>query len=401
MSSSGQRFRTSAAPPPSPPPPSGAPYRNRRAAPAPRSRCAGLPCARRAGDWYLSSRSSYEAAQEAGVLYLPSAERLRTLQRAKGGATGQDDALYSELAEVLEGREGDERDVVLLWDEINTIGVISFKVIKGRYQFYGLSDRPNPPQLFRDPKAKPLSRGAALEGLRATHALVFQVRPAPPCCAACTPALCAASSRLPRPSPASLSPRAGVHRRRHERRRGEGRAARRRRARRPQLRRRGAGHPLLGDGRQHQGEVRRHGRGWGVRWRLRQQAHAKDEHERPGSRHAQPVRQGAPASLDPRGARRLPTPATHCSCVLCPFGCACSQASVPNDLEDDRDAVIVLISDISHLIKKVVNHAFKSSVRSCHVLRGSARPLQHAARSQRYAHALHLSRVLLSLLPLR
>ena len=36
-----------------------------------------------------------------------------------------------------------------------------------------------------------------------------------------------------------------------------------------------------------------------------------------------------------------------------------SQASVPNDLEDDPDAVIVLISDISHLIKKVVNHAFK------------------------------------------
>lgn len=78
---------------------------------------------------------------------------------------------------MLEGREGDQRDIVLLWDEINTIGVISFKVIKGRYQFYGLSDRPNPAQLFRDPKAKPQSRGAALEGLRATHALVFQVRP--------------------------------------------------------------------------------------------------------------------------------------------------------------------------------------------------------------------------------
>ena len=39
------------------------------------------------------------------------------------------------------------------------------------------------------------------------------------------------------------------------------------------------------------------------------------------------------------------------------------QVVVPNDLEDDPDAVIFQISDIAHLVKKFVNHTWKSDVR--------------------------------------
>ena len=39
------------------------------------------------------------------------------------------------------------------------------------------------------------------------------------------------------------------------------------------------------------------------------------------------------------------------------------QPDVVNDMEDDADARIFLLSDISHLIKKVLNHAWKSDVR--------------------------------------
>ena len=36
---------------------------------------------------------------------------------------------------------------------------------------------------------------------------------------------------------------------------------------------------------------------------------------------------------------------------------------MPNDLEDDPGAFIFQVSDISHLIKKLTNHVWKSDVR--------------------------------------
>ena len=62
--------------------------------------------AHRAGDFYLASRSAYDAAQEGGLFYLPTGEHLRKVQRSKGGTTGHDDGLYSEFNKVLDGLEG-------------------------------------------------------------------------------------------------------------------------------------------------------------------------------------------------------------------------------------------------------------------------------------------------------
>lgn len=95
------------------------------------------------------------------------------MQRSKGGTTGHDDGLYSEFNKVLDGLEGEKREVVLCWDEINLVGSLAFKLIKGKYVFFGLCDRPHRPRLFREPKEKGKSRGEQLESMRASHALVF------------------------------------------------------------------------------------------------------------------------------------------------------------------------------------------------------------------------------------
>ena len=123
----------------------------------------------------MGNRSTYEAAQEDGLLYLPTGEHLRRLQRAQGGQTGDDPELYAEFKKDLEGATGAGREVILLWDEINLIGHIAFRIVKGKYQFFGLCDKPCAHLLYRDPKAKPQTLSSKLDSMKASHALVFMV----------------------------------------------------------------------------------------------------------------------------------------------------------------------------------------------------------------------------------
>ena len=67
-----------------------------------------------------------------------------------------------------------EREMVLIFDEINVCGELAFKIVKGEYHFFGLVDDEFRAQMFGAP-AQTLDVKAHLQAQVATHALVFQV----------------------------------------------------------------------------------------------------------------------------------------------------------------------------------------------------------------------------------
>ena len=65
--------------------------------------------------------------------------------------------------------------MALLFDEINILGDIAFKIIKGQYRFFGFIDaQSHPSELYVDVQ-KEISHAEYVKKQVATHALVFQV----------------------------------------------------------------------------------------------------------------------------------------------------------------------------------------------------------------------------------
>ena len=65
--------------------------------------------------------------------------------------------------------------MALLFDEVNILGDIAFKIIKGQYRFFGFIDaESHPSELYVDTQ-KEISHADYVKKQVATHALVFQV----------------------------------------------------------------------------------------------------------------------------------------------------------------------------------------------------------------------------------
>ena len=90
------------------------------------------------------------------------------------GEAGHSDMLYNRVANFASRLSDQDRDTCcLIYDEINTVGDLAFKIINGEYVFYGLVSESIRAALFIPPKGATVDE--ALKAKQATHALVFQV----------------------------------------------------------------------------------------------------------------------------------------------------------------------------------------------------------------------------------
>ena len=90
------------------------------------------------------------------------------------GEAGHSDMLYNRVANFASRLSDQDRDTCcLIYDEINTVGDLAFKIINGEYVFYGLVSESIRAALFIPPKGATIEE--ALKAKQATHALVFQV----------------------------------------------------------------------------------------------------------------------------------------------------------------------------------------------------------------------------------
>jgi hypothetical protein len=90
------------------------------------------------------------------------------------GEAGHSDMLYNRVANFASRLSDQDRDTCcLIYDEINTVGDLAFKIVNGEYVFYGLVSESIRTALFIPPKGATVEE--ALKAKQATHALVFQV----------------------------------------------------------------------------------------------------------------------------------------------------------------------------------------------------------------------------------
>ena len=124
-----------------------------------------------------ASGAAYEVLREFGVLTLPSANHLRKVSAAVGETTGHDPKRYESIRDALDQLglcAPHQREVVLLFDEINVVGDIAFKLVNGKYELHGLMDEEEGSHVFQPPPAASNDGASVLKDKVATHALVFQ-----------------------------------------------------------------------------------------------------------------------------------------------------------------------------------------------------------------------------------
>ena len=91
--------------------------------------------------------------------------------------TGECAVLFEKLRTRLEGLPPEKREMALLFDEINIVGDVAFKVVRGEYRFFGFIDvdtTASSVNLYGG-EPKEISRAEHVKQQVATHALVFQV----------------------------------------------------------------------------------------------------------------------------------------------------------------------------------------------------------------------------------
>ena len=120
------------------------------------------------------SRPAYEAMAYGGLLQLPHE---RTVEKHSGAAhseAGHSERLYRGVGEAAKQLPEQAREsCALIFDEINVVGDLAFKVLNGEYTFYGLVSDEIRAALFVPPKGASVEE--QLKAKQATHALVFQV----------------------------------------------------------------------------------------------------------------------------------------------------------------------------------------------------------------------------------
>lgn len=127
---------------------------------------------------YTSSPSAYAEAVAAGILALPSMEYIKRVSKTGSTVgTGKDPTLAKRFGAELDkwGVPEKERDLCLIWDEVNLVGQLAFRVVGNKYHFMGIVDDTRHASCFK-PKAgkKPKTLEEDIRALKATHILVLQ-----------------------------------------------------------------------------------------------------------------------------------------------------------------------------------------------------------------------------------
>ena len=126
-------------------------------------------------DVYRRNPGAYEHMSLGGFLKLPHADTVRKRAATANLTSGECVALYEQLRDRVAGLPPHQREMALLFDEINIVGDVAFKVVQGEYQFFGFIDTGfTTPNLYGQTPEK-VSRTDYLKRQVATHALVFQV----------------------------------------------------------------------------------------------------------------------------------------------------------------------------------------------------------------------------------
>jgi len=127
-------------------------------------------------DVYRRNPGAYEHMALGGFLKLPDKDTCRKRAARVQAASGESKQLMAELKKRLAGLSPAQREMALLFDEINIVGDVAFKIIKGEYRFFGFVDTDNlsTPQLYVTEQKK-MSHKEYMKRQVATHALVFQV----------------------------------------------------------------------------------------------------------------------------------------------------------------------------------------------------------------------------------
>ena len=109
-----------------------------------------------------------------GMLQLPGVTTIKEHMGKVNGEAGHSNVLYSGIREAAKSvSEQDRRSCALIFDEINVVGDLAFKIVNGEYHFFGLVSEELRAQLFTGPPSGTIEE--QLKAKQATHALVFQV----------------------------------------------------------------------------------------------------------------------------------------------------------------------------------------------------------------------------------
>ena len=126
-------------------------------------------------DVYRRNPGAYEHMALGGFLKLPHPDTVRKRASRVHASSGECRALYDTLRTRLEGVPAAQREMALLFDEINIAGDVAFKVVNGEYRFFGFIDVDAATPNLYGKEPKEISREAYIKEHVATHALVFQV----------------------------------------------------------------------------------------------------------------------------------------------------------------------------------------------------------------------------------
>jgi hypothetical protein len=126
-------------------------------------------------DVYRRNPGAYDHMALGGFLKLPDKDTCRKRAARVQATSGESKELMAKLNKRVAGLPPHRREMALLFDEVNILGDIAFKIIKGQYRFFGFIDaESHPSELYVDTQ-KEISHADYVKKQVATHALVFQV----------------------------------------------------------------------------------------------------------------------------------------------------------------------------------------------------------------------------------
>ena len=127
---------------------------------------------------YTSSKTAYAEAIAAGIMALPSLDYVKRKSRQGSTVgTGKDPTLAKRFGAELDewGVPDKQRDICLIWDEVNLLGKLAFRVIGNKYHFFGIVDDTRADACFKPKPGKaPKTADDKIRDLKATHLLVLQ-----------------------------------------------------------------------------------------------------------------------------------------------------------------------------------------------------------------------------------
>ena len=126
-------------------------------------------------DVYRRNPGAYELMGGGGCVKLPHPDTCRKRASRVQATSGECKELFSRLKTRTAGFSPARREMALLFDEINIVGDIAFKVQNGEWRFYGFVDIESYASELYVENPKEVTHAEYVKKQVATHALVFQV----------------------------------------------------------------------------------------------------------------------------------------------------------------------------------------------------------------------------------